>query len=149
MNYTIEVIRRAKSGTLKFQGNGVSVATTCWWDPNVKIDAKTYSGCSATWMSNKTDGRVVCPWDPQKRKLREAIFLGTGVPVNGRTSNEIFIHKGLDAGWSDGCIVAQDNEVWKIWNAITAKDAANITVVVREASQSAHISQQYTSPTFN
>lgn len=148
MNYTIEVIRNSKSGTLKFEGNGVNVATTCWWDPNVKIDAKTYAGCSATWMSNKTDGRVVCPWDSQKRKLREAIFLGRGVPVNGRTSNEIFIHKGLDASWSDGCIVAQDNKVWKIWNAIVEKDAANITVIVREAT-GALIQQQYQTPTFN
>lgn len=130
MAFRIEVVRRDLDGTLKFSAGGVTVNTTCWWDPEVRIDAGTYTG-SATWMANKTGGRTVCPWDSQGRQLREAIFLGRGVPVNGRTSNDIFIHKGLDASWSDGCIVAHDAQVWKIWQAITPKDANNVTIVIR------------------
>ena len=132
MQYKIEVIRGANSGVLKFNAAGVSVNTTCWWDPKVRIDSGTYTGCSATWMANKTDGQTVPPWGKPGQKRREAIFLGRGVPVNGRTSNDIFIHKGLNARWSDGCIVAQPAEVFKIWSAIKEKDAGNVTVVVRE-----------------
>lgn len=132
MQYKIEVIRGEKSGVLKFQSGGVSVSTTCWWDPKVRIDSGTYKGCSATWMANKTDGRTVPPWGKPGQKRREAIFLGKGVPVNGRTSDDIFIHRGVDASWSDGCIVALKDEIWKIWDAIKEKDARNVTVIVRE-----------------
>ena len=134
MSYTIEVIRGENSGTLKFKSGAVSVNTTCWWDPEVKIDAGTYEKCSASWMKNKTDGKTKCPWMGNKIR-REGIFLGLGVPVNGRTSNDIFIHKGKNASWSDGCIVAAESQVWKIWEAITPKDGRNVTVIVRDQQE--------------
>lgn len=131
MSYTITVVRGETSGTLSFKSGGVNVVTTCWWDPDVKIEAGTYEACSASWMAKRRDGRTKCPWKNNEIR-REGIFLGRGVPVNGRTSNEIFIHKGTNASWSDGCIVAAEEKVWQIWNAITPKDGRNVTVIVRD-----------------
>ena len=51
--------------------------------------------------------------------------------ANGtKSSNEIFIHGGSNASWSDGCIVANRGEVLKIWNTIHPKENANVLVKV-------------------
>ena len=42
----------------------------------------------------------------------------------------IFIHKGTSSAWSRGCIVIAEQEMLRIWNAITPKDGRNITVIV-------------------
>lgn len=126
--YTINVVRDSDSGILTFRHGGVSVDTKCWWDKDVKIDAGSYTGY-ATRMANKYNA------DGTKR---QAIWLGTGVPVNNnaRKSNGIFIHKGTSAAWSDGCIVIEEKEVLKIWNAIDPKETPNITVVVSDRAAS-------------
>lgn len=127
MAYTINVVRGPDSGILTFQHGNVSVDTKCWWDKEVKIDAGSYTGY-ATRMANKYNA------DGTKR---QAIWLGIGVPVNNnaRKSNGIFIHKGTSAAWSDGCIVIEEQEVLKIWNAIDPKETGNITVVVSERAE--------------
>lgn len=128
MSYTIKVTRNGDSGKLTFSHGDISVDTTCWWDKAVKVDAGTYTGY-ATRMANKYDGH-----DGGKR---EAIWLGIGVPVNNgtRTSKGIFIHKGKNASWSDGCIVCAANEVIKIWNSITPKEQPNVTIEITDAGK--------------
>ena len=125
MSFTIQIRRGTDSGTLTFENAGTSVNTPCWWDPEVKVDPGTYTGY-ATRMASKTDGR--------DGLNREAIWLGQHVPVNGnsRTSNEIFIHKGKNAGWSDGCIVCDSDEVLRIWDAVEPKEQGVITVNVMD-----------------
>lgn len=125
MTYEIKVVRKTNKGKLSFEHGAVKVDTACWWDPAVKIDAGTYAGY-ATRMASKNDGR--------NGKKREAIWLGTDVPVNNNTrkSDEIFIHKGLNASWSDGCIVCHENEVLKIWDAVNPKEQNNITVKIED-----------------
>ena len=133
MNYTIKVKRGEHKGRLTFSHGNVSVDTTCWWDPSNKVDAGTYNG-SATWMdSKKEDGGIACPWKGGQ-KYRPGIFLGRGVPTKNGTdsSNEIFIHKGTKPEHSDGCIVCASSEVLKIWNVITPKDTACVTVIVED-----------------
>ena len=143
MTYEIKVVRGENQGTLSFSSGSISVNTPCWWDPAVKVVAGTYSGY-ATWMADKIDAgsppdNKPCPWkNNQKRRI--GIYLGKGVPVVNRTrhSDDIFIHKGTDAGWSDGCIVADSGEVLKIWGAITPKDSMNITVIVEDQKPAAN-----------
>ncbi len=121
MAYKIKIVRDKTEGRLKFSHGNVTVDTTCWWDPKKVIDAGTYTGY-ATRMASKTDG-----FDGGKR---EAIWFGKHVGLNGRTSNDIFIHKGTGPSWSDGCIVADGGEVLKIWQAITPKEQPNVTIEV-------------------
>lgn len=142
MTYEIKVVRGENQGTLSFNSGSISVSTPCWWDPAVKVEAGTYAGY-ATWMANKIDpgsppDNKPCPWK-NNQKRRVGIFLGKGVPVVNRTrhSDDIFIHKGTDASWSDGCIVADSGEVLKIWNAITPKDSQNVTVIVEDQKPAA------------
>ena len=126
MAYTIKVKRNEKKGKVIYNNGTVSVDTTCWWDPAVKIDAGTYSGCYATRLANKNDG-----YDGGKR---EGIWFGKGVKYNNGTgtADQIFIHKGTSASWSDGCIVIAENELIKIWNSINPKDTPNVTVEVTD-----------------
>jgi hypothetical protein len=136
MSYTINIERGDQTGTLTFNHGSVSVSTTCWWDLKVKIDAGTYTGY-ATWMASKQeDDGMPCPWKGNQ-KYRPAIYLGKNVPVNNRTSDDIFIHKGTSAAWSDGCIVCAANEVKKIWNAISPKDTANVTIIIKDKETAA------------
>ena len=118
MNYTINVERRKTEGTLRFDAGKAHVSTTCWWDPDKKIPAATYSGCSKTTMSTKKNS---------SGGPREAIFFPS---VPGFTG--IFIHMGTSAAWSDGCIVIRESEFLKIYNAITPKGGKNVTVVVKD-----------------
>lgn len=128
MSYTIKVTRSGNSGKLTFNHGNVSVDTTCWWDPEVVIDPGTYTGY-ATRMANKNDGN-----DGGKR---EGIWFGKGVPINNGTGSAdgIFIHKGKSASWSDGCIVCAESEVVKIWNQISPKEQANVTIEVSDATK--------------
>ena len=123
--YTIDILRNGSDGTLSYKNGTINISTTCWWDPDVVIDAGTYTGY-ATRMANKTDGT--------DGGNREGIWLGKGVPYNsgGGKSNGIFIHKGKDASWSDGCIVCSAALVYQIWSSIHPKETANITVTVRD-----------------
>lgn len=123
--YTINIKRGAAKGTVSFNSGNVSVSTDCWWDPDVKVDAGTYSGY-ATRMANKNDGT--------DGKKREAIWFGTGVPYNNGTgtSGAIFIHKGTSPSHSDGCIVCARNKVYEIWTAINPKEIQNVSIVVSD-----------------
>lgn len=124
MPFEINVVRDGKKGKLTFTNGDVSVDATCWWDPEVVVVAGTYTGY-ATRMANKTDG---------KTGNREAIWRGKHVPVDKgtRKTNDIFIHKGRNAAWSDGCIVAAEAEVLKIWNSISPKERPVVTVVISD-----------------
>ncbi|MEP5764870.1 MAG: hypothetical protein ABJ308_09755 [Halieaceae bacterium] len=119
--YQISIKRTGTdSGTLKFNEGGVLVDSTCWWDPDVKVLAGTYTQCSATRMSTKTDSVTGLK--------RPGIFLPTAVaPDTG--NNTIFIHEGKDASWSDGCIVLNRDDMMRMWNAIE-KDSQNVTVQI-------------------
>lgn len=87
--YRIDVQRVTKDqGKLTFKTLGKEVFTTdCWWDPAVRIPAKTYFGCSTTIMASKKMRSVYLP-DEQ----------------TGRTG--IFIHPGSGPKHPDGCIVS-------------------------------------------
>jgi hypothetical protein len=126
MAFEINVVRGKSKGRLTFTQGDVSVDTDCWWDPKVVVVAGTYTGY-ATHMANKLNSR---------RTKREAIWLGKDAPIAHRTrkANDIFIHMGTSAEWSDGCIVAAENEVLKIWNAINPKEQGNVTVNVSDAA---------------
>lgn len=124
--YCIDVLRKSSDGILTFKSGAVDVFTTCWWDKKTVIDAGTYLGY-ATRMANKSDGS-----DGGKR---EAIWLGTRVPFNGGKgkADGFFIHKGLDASWSEGCIVLGSAYVYQIWSSINPKETPNIKVIIRDA----------------
>jgi hypothetical protein len=125
MSYEINVVRGKSKGRLTFSFGDVTVDTGCWWDPNVVAVAGTYTGY-ATHMANKKNSRGT---------KREAIWFGKHVPIAHRTrkSNDIFIHMGTSSAWSDGCIVAAENEVLKIWNAISPKEQANVSINVSDS----------------
>ncbi len=116
--YTIKVNRGKKDGTLKFNQGAVNVSTKCWWDPKVKIPARTYTGCSATTMRSKKNS---------KGNPREGIFIPS---VPGHKG--IFIHMGTSAAWSDGCIVIKEIDLLKIYNAIVPKNGKNTDVIVKD-----------------
>lgn len=125
MAFEIKVKRGKGKGRLSFSSGDIKVETDCWWDPEVRINAGTYTAY-ATRMATKTDGS-----DGGKR---EAIWLGRDVPYgNGtRTSDEIFIHKGTSPSWSDGCIVAAEDQVVKMWLSINPKEQPVVTVDVSD-----------------
>jgi hypothetical protein len=130
--YTINVVRNGPSGRLTFTDGTVTVDTECWWDPEVVIDEGTYTGF-ATRMSNKSDGR---PGPGGKAQKREGIWFGREkTPCNNRAlyCGGIFIHKGKNAKWSDGCIVCNESEVLRIWDAIAPKEQGNVEINIRNA----------------
>lgn len=114
--YTIKVLRGKTKGTLTYESGTTKVETTCWWQLDNAIPAKTYHGCSATKMANKKNS---------KGEKREGIYIPDTPGHSG-----IFIHMGTSPSWSDGCIVIVEAELLKIWNSISPKDAANVIVVV-------------------
>jgi hypothetical protein len=125
--YEIIVKRSGHSGTLTFSQGDVSVSTTCWWDLDVEIDAKSDGYLSyATRLAHKKDSVT--------GEKRPGIWLGKNVKYahGTKSSNEIFIHEGNDASWSDGCIVAKRGEVLKIWNAINPKETATVLIKVTD-----------------
>lgn len=115
--YTISVERRRTSGTLWYQGS-ISVTATCWWDKDKRFPVGTYRGCSATTMGSKKNSQG---------KPREAIYFPYIKGYQG-----IFIHMGTGAEWSDGCIAINEPDMLKIYNDITPKNGANVTVIVKD-----------------
>jgi len=126
MAFEIKVTRGQGKGRLVFSHGDIRVDTDCWWDPEVKIAAGTYTGY-ATRMATKADGH-----DGGKR---EAIWLGRDVPYGKgtRSSDAIFIHKGTSPSWSDGCLVAPEDQVVKMWLAINPKEQPVVTIEVTDA----------------
>lgn len=118
MTYKIIVKRSAVDGELRFTGNGKAVVTKCYWNKNKKIPKGTYSGCSATTMDTKKNS---------KGNPREAVFIPNVTGYSG-----IFIHMGKKPyeNWSDGCIVIEESKIIEIYNAITPKNAKNVTVEI-------------------
>jgi hypothetical protein len=123
MAYEIKVRRGRGKGRLTFAAGDVKVDTDCWWDPAVRITPGTYTGY-ATRMATKGDG--------SDGGNREAIWLGQDVPYEHgtRSSDGIFIHKGTSPSWSDGCIVAAEDQVVKIWLAINPKEQPIVSIEV-------------------
>ena len=124
-DFEITVKRNGHSGTMTFASGDLSVSTRCWWDLKVEIDAKSDGYvCYATRLANKRDSET--------GEKRPGIWFGKNVKYahGTKSSNEIFIHEGSDASWSDGCIVAKRGEVMKIWNAINPKERPNVLVKV-------------------
>lgn len=117
-SFLVQIQRGKAEGVLQFQHNTLVVNTTCWWDLNNKIPAGTYRGCSATTMASKKN---------TAGGAREAIFI-PGVPGH----SQIFIHMGSNAAWSDGCVVIEEPEMLKIYNAITPKNGHNVTVEITD-----------------
>jgi hypothetical protein len=130
--YQIDITRTAADkGVLVYTKDGDKIVDTpCWFDPKVRIPAKTYTGCSATYMARahpkKADGSY--DWNKVADASWKAIFL----PDDQTGHIGIFIHRGTDASWSDGCIIIPYSEVEKIWGSITPKDGKNVTVVVTD-----------------
>jgi len=124
---TFEIIvrRRGKKGLLTFSHGDIAVSTTCWWDPQVKIEPNSDGYVAyATRMHTKKDSVT--------GDKRPGIWLGKDVKYARGTkkSNAIFIHEGKNAAWSDGCIVAVRADVMRMWNAITPKGQPNVLVKV-------------------
>lgn len=99
---TIDVQRTGKdSGTLTYTG-GVSVSTTCWWDPKRRIPENEKGYLAApTHMASKTNS---------KGGKREGFYLSNVPGFAG-----IFVHMGTSPAWSDGCIVIPEDLLLKIW----------------------------------
>ncbi|MCG6969147.1 MAG: DUF5675 family protein [Gammaproteobacteria bacterium] len=121
MNYTINVSRGLATGTLSFTSGQTKVNTTCYWDTNRKIPAGTYEKCSATTMSHKKNSLG---------NPREAVYIPDVKGYSG-----IFIHMGKNPfeNWSDGCIVIAENEMLKLYNAISPKNSHNVKVVITDS----------------
>lgn len=101
----------ATKGTLTFFVDGdEKLKTSCWWKADVRIPAKTYTGCSTTKMATKNYKAVYLP-DSQ----------------TGRSG--IFIHQGAGPQHSDGCIVCSRAVVEKIYERVP-RDMKQLTVVV-------------------
>jgi hypothetical protein len=124
--FTISVSRGdGDSGTLNFSHGGTSVSSTCFWDPDNRIAAGTYTGCSKTRMATKTD-----PKDPSKKRM--GIYLPTATsPETGNA--DIFVHEGDSAAWSDGCLVIPRPQMETLWNAISPSDGRNVIVTVTDS----------------
>lgn len=114
--FKIDVVRGKTQGKVKFVHGGLSINTTCYWDLLKKIPAGTYTGCSKTRMTTKTNSNG---------KPREAIYIPN---VSGYSG--IFIHMGSSAAWSDGCIVISEVEMLKLYQAISPDNGQNVTVRV-------------------
>jgi hypothetical protein len=126
--YAITVARGVgREGTLQYRGTIVHSAP-CWWNPDKRIPAAVYSGCSATRMAGSRSK------DSTGMQQRHGVFLPKVSGFQG-----IFIHFGenlLDITslrlWSQGCIVMSESDVLVIWNDILPKDGKNVTVSVRD-----------------
>lgn len=116
--YQIKIDRVAKEGTLTFNSPGTLVTTKCYWDLEKKIPAGSYPNCSATTMARKKN---------TAGNPREAIFIPNVPGFSG-----IFIHMGKPPyeNWSDGCIVIDEIQMVKIYNAISPKNGHNVTVKI-------------------
>ncbi len=98
-----------KGGTLTFRVNGKEKFSTQFWE-RFPIPAGTFTG----------SGEVMA------KKKRNAIYL---LNVPGRKG--IFIHKGTDPSWSDGCLVLADKFVQQMFKAVSPSKK-NVSIVVRD-----------------
>ncbi len=112
--YCINVLRvTTDTGKLTFlKDNNEVFNTQCWWDPKVRIPAKTYTGCSTTIMASKKMKAVYLP-DEQTGHVG------------------IFIHPGAGPKHSDGCIVCAASRVKQIYDTVP-RNGRNITVDVAD-----------------
>ena len=121
--YTVQILRTGvNEGKLKYTGS-FTHSCKCWWDPQDRIAAGTYSHGSATTMSTKTNSRG---------GAREGIYIPSVPKRFG-----IFVHYWPGPGaklevWSDGCTLILEADMLKIWNDIKPKDGQNVTVTVRD-----------------
>ena len=152
MFHTINIIRSEpldsiNRGTLQYRHGNVVVDTPCWWRLK-RIDPGWYVA-TATRMDNRFDGRTgkkrEAIWFKSKAKF---IYPFGSIPFNPHPSKDYweplpanngtttikgaFIHKGSEPSDSDGCIVARDDEVFKIWNSINPKNEDNILIHVKD-----------------
>jgi hypothetical protein len=119
-SYTIDIQRptgdSVDKGKLTFTDGGLSITSDCWWDPNNRIDAGTYTKCSKTVM------------DTLKH---DAIYLPDAVSkVSGK--KEIFIHHGTSSANSLGCFAVSTENFKILYAHIQPKNGQNITVVVKD-----------------
>jgi hypothetical protein len=125
----ITVMRNTdRQGTLSYRGTIVHEAK-CWWNPDKRIKATSYEGCSATYMDKALAS--------DKVSKRHGIFINGVVGFKG-----IFIHYGTNLTnlaslqqWSQGCIVLEEADVLKIWNDIQPKNGRNVTVQVMDGTE--------------
>jgi hypothetical protein len=123
-SYTITVERPVApghKGTLTFEEPGADASkfsTACYWDPDQRIPAGTYTGCSLTMMASKK---------------RDGVFIPNVAGFTG-----IFIHKGEHLEslksvkiWSDACILLEPEVMKKVVARIDPRDGRNVTVIVR------------------
>ena len=100
------------TGIIIFWINGeVRKSTTCWENPSNLIEAKKYTGCSATIMREKQFKSVYIP-DSQTGKVG------------------IFVHQGTKPGHSDGCIVCSLEFISFVYDNVP-KNQSNITIEVK------------------
>jgi hypothetical protein len=126
-NYEVIIKRGKNKGTLFFHSAGVTVDTTCWWDPKVKIDAAPDGYlCWKTRMNTKKDSVT--------KEKRPGIWFGKDIKYakGTRKSNAIFLHEGKNAYWSDGCIVCDRTEFMKMWDAIGPNTQPHVLVKVTD-----------------
>ncbi len=126
-SYEVVIKRGKEKGTLHFHSAGVTVETTCWWDPKVMIDAAPDGYLS--WKTNMATKK-----DSVTGKPRPGIWLGKGIKYakGTKTSGAIFLHEGKNAAWSDGCIVCDRTEFLKMWNAISPNSQPHVLVKVSD-----------------
>ncbi len=113
--HNIRIVRGAgSSGTLHFSNATTSLQFPVVWDPKNRISPAVLPGCSRTIMATKK---------------RPAIHL-PGATLHGQPNNNIFIHRGRNETWSDGCFVLDDSDMASLLAAIPEENAFNITVEV-------------------
>ena len=115
--YQINIERHSDTeGSLTLLVDGKpTVESKCWWDPQKRIEAKTYTACSTTRMDSKEHKSVFLP-DEQ----------------TGMTG--IFIHPGTRSEDSDGCIVVPPAKMDAIFAAVSTPNQKNVMVVVSDGA---------------
>lgn len=115
--HTIRIDRGSGStGVLYFHDATQKMDFPCRWDPNNRISPGAFPRCSRTMMATKNRPAIHMP----------------GATLHGRPNNNIFIHRGRDESWSDGCFVLDDDHMSQLLAAIPDADAFNITITVRD-----------------
>ena len=122
MLYTINVYRSAMdSGVLTYDGHMLrGLATKCWFDPMNRIKARSYENCSATYMNRA--------YGPDDKLIPDTEWQAIFIPPH----KGVFIHKGDDPSWSEGCIVIKYEKLKPIWDDIQPRDGWNVLVVVKD-----------------
>lgn len=103
-------------GTLEFKDGGVSITSKCWWDPNNRIDAGTYTKCSKTVFASKKIDAIYLP---------DAVSKVTG-------EKQIFIHHGTSSANSLGCIAVDTENFKTLYSHIKPSNAQNVAVTIED-----------------